>query len=148
MTQLILLVEDNEDDVFFMQRALKAAGLENRVQVAEDGQRALDYLAGAGAFSNREEYPLPRLIFLDLKLPFVSGLEVLQWMRAQAQLCTLPVIVLTSSMEHRDVDLAYRRGANSYLVKPASTDKLLEMVKAVRDFWINYNHFPPGPAPD
>src|SRR5438105_2103316 len=98
----ILLVEDSADDVFFLQRALKKAQIENPLQVVVDGQQALDYLGGVGNYSNRKEFPLPCLLLLDLKLPRVNGFEVLGWIRQQASLSSLPVVILTSSGEQRD----------------------------------------------
>jgi CheY-like chemotaxis protein len=139
---VILLVEDSEDDVFFMKRALKAAGVENPLHVARDGQEAIDYLSGAGDFSDRSIHPLPSLILLDLKLPYQSGLEVLKWMREQPQNDWPFVIVLTSSREPNDLKMAYQFGAKSYLVKPSSADTLSEMVQAFKHYWLNFNQFP------
>src|SRR5213596_1160842 len=93
----ILLVEDNDDDVFLMKHALAAAGVSNPVFVAESGQQAVDYLSGAGEYSDRARFPMPVVVFLDLKLPLMSGHEVLGWIRAQRQLESLMVVVLTSS---------------------------------------------------
>src|SRR3954469_18637827 len=101
-TKTILLVEDNEDDVFALRRALKKAQIANPVQVAEDGQKAVDYLAGVGHYADREEYPIPRLVLLDLKLPYRNGMEVLAWIRQQRSLDSLPVVILSGSDEARD----------------------------------------------
>src|SRR4051812_28005161 len=95
----ILLVEDNEDDVFLMTRALKAAGIANPLQIVEDGQQAIDYLKGAGRFADRNTYPMPAIVFLDLKLPIMMGLEVLEWIRGEPGLSDIVVVVLTSSNE-------------------------------------------------
>src|SRR5687767_13747283 len=92
----LMLVEDSEDDIFFMKRAMKGAGITNPLQVMEDGQSTIDYLKGAGQYADREQFPLPSLILLDLKLPMKGGLEVLQWIREQSALETLVVIVMTS----------------------------------------------------
>lgn len=135
----ILLVEDNPDDVFFMQRACKTAGLENPMHVAEDGNQAIEYLSGAGKFEDRTEFPLPCLVLLDLKLPGKSGLEVLAWMRGQEEFTTRVVIVLTTSREPRDIHEAYRLGANAFLVKPTSPSQLADLVSAIKTFWIDYN---------
>src|SRR5688572_12392047 len=107
----ILLVEDNEDDVFLMRRALTTAGVTNPVFVVETGPNAVDYLSGAGAYQDRKTYPLPAVVFLDLKLPLMSGHEVLAWIRAQRQLEGLLVVVLTSSSEPSDVRRSYSLGA-------------------------------------
>jgi CheY-like chemotaxis protein len=135
----ILLVEDNGDDVFFMQRAAKSAGVENPMHVVTDGSQAIEYLSGAGEFANREVHPLPCVVLLDLKLPGMSGLDVLAWMRGRPELTTSVVIVLTTSREPRDIREAYRLGANAYLVKPTSPAQLTELLSAIKIFWINHN---------
>src|ERR1051326_6096248 len=109
----LMLVEDNEDDVFLMRRALKGAKVANRLYVAEDGQEAVDYLGGAGKYRDREQYPLPAVVFLDLKLPLVSGHDVLAWIRRHPELDSVVVIVLTSSNEPSDLNRCYSLGANS-----------------------------------
>ena len=119
----ILLVEDNEDDVFLMRRALDEARVTAGLQIVEDGQQAVDYLSGAGKYSNRSQYPLPKLVFLDLKLPLKSGHEVLTWIREQPDFESLVVIVLTSSDQPSDIRISYRLGANSYLVKPPPPER-------------------------
>ena len=124
----ILLVEDNEDDLFVMQRSLKLAEVANPLQVVTDGQMALDYLSGTGEYGDRERHPIPSMIFLDLKLPYVSGFEVLDWMRLQPDLCSVDVVVLTSSDEERDQTRAYALGARSYLVKPPSPKTLRDIL--------------------
>ena len=135
----ILLVEDNPDDVFFMQRACKSVGLKNPVHVAEDGDKAIEYLSGSGAFADRGAYPLPCVTLLDLKLPGKSGLDVLGWLRERPEFTTRVVIVLTTSREPRDIREAYRLGANAYLVKPTSPTALAEIVAAIKSFWIDHN---------
>lgn len=137
----MLLVEDNEDDVFLMERALDDAGVINPLQVVEDGQAALDYLGGVGQFSDRARHPLPAIVFLDLKLPFKSGHEVLAWIRRRREFDSLVVVVLTSSNEPNDLSKSYALGANSYLVKPPSPEQLLEMAKAFKWYWLEYNRF-------
>lgn len=112
----LLLVEDNEDDVFLMRRALRASTGNVSLHVVSDGQEALDYLQGAGQYADRDLYPPPDLVFLDLKLPYVHGFEVLEWVQSNAP--HLAVIVLTSSPEERDRGKAERLGARSYMVKP------------------------------
>ena len=137
----LLLVEDNEDDVFLMKRALKGARVLNPLFVAEDGQEAVDYLGGAGKFADRDQYPLPAVVFLDLKLPFISGHDVLAWIRRQRELDSLVVIVLTSSNEPSDLNRCYALGANSYVVKPPTPEQLEEMAKAFKWYWLEYNQF-------
>jgi CheY-like chemotaxis protein len=137
----ILLIEDNEDDVFLMKRALKGARVVNPLFVVEDGREAVDYLGGAGKFADRESYPLPAVVFLDLKLPFISGHEVLAWIRRQNNLESVVVIVLTSSNEASDLSRSYALGANSYLVKPPTPEQLEELAKAFKWYWLEYNQF-------
>jgi CheY-like chemotaxis protein len=142
MPRTILLVEDEENDVFFMQEAMKKAGVLNPIRVASDGQQAIDYFKGAGKFANREEFPLPCLVLLDLKLPYVMGLDVLKWIRQQPGVPAV-VVILSSSREEEDIATAYRLGANGYLVKPSDTSKLRDMAKSIKDFWLTQNIPPP-----
>ena len=135
----ILIVEDNPDDVFFMKRACKSAGIENPLQVVVDGQEAIDYLAGTGRFSDREKFPQPCLTLLDLKLPKKTGHEVLAWVRGRPELINLVVVALTTSRETKDIMEAYRLGVNAYLVKPTGLSHLAEMMAAFRNFWIGQN---------
>ncbi len=132
----ILLVDDNEDDVFLMKHALNGAGVTNPVFVVETGQRSIDYLSGADRFRDRSQFPMPGVVFLDLKLPLMSGHEVLAWIRGQRQLESLVVVVLTSSNEPSDVRRSYSLGANSYLVKPLSARQLIDLAKAFNWSWI------------
>lgn len=139
----ILLVEDNEDDVFFLQRAMKSAGLNYPIVVATDGQQAIDYLSGAKEFSDRAKFPVPELVLLDIKLPKVHGLDVLKWIRSESSLQTLVVVMLTTSHLEVDVDRAYRLGANSFLVKTSASEKLERMLRSIHDYWLQLNHPPP-----
>jgi CheY-like chemotaxis protein len=114
--------------------------------VATHGEEAVDYLAGDGGFADRDRHPFPTLMLLDLQLPRRSGHEVLQWLRAQAEdLKRLPVVVLTSSREPRDINRAYELGANSYLVKPVSFDALLDLVQLLERYWLALAERPEGP---
>jgi CheY-like chemotaxis protein len=137
----LMLVEDNEDDVFLMKRALQGARVVNPLYVVEDGQEAVDYLSGAGKFADRDHYPLPAVVFLDLKLPLMSGHDVLAWIRQQREFETLIVIVLTSSNEASDLSRCYALGANSYLVKPPTPEQLDDLAKAFKWYWLEYNQF-------
>jgi CheY-like chemotaxis protein len=148
MNRALLLVEDNEDDVFLMKRALKQAEIQNPMYVVGDGEQAIDYLAGNGEFKDRDLYPLPALVFLDLKLPFKSGHDVLAWIRHEAELVELVVVVLTSSDEASDIDRAYKLGANSYLVKPPTLVQLRDLAKSFKWYWLQYNHFAECEATD
>jgi len=143
VNQTILLVEDDTNDVFFMRRAFKEAGILNQVQVAQDGRAAIDYLSGGGRYADRDQFPLPRLVLLDLKLPRVMGLEVLKWIREQPVLNGVIVIILSSSQIGRDIDTAYRLGANAFLVKPSGPLKLSAIAAGIKQFWLDKD---PGPA--
>jgi DNA-binding response OmpR family regulator len=139
----ILIVEDDENDAFFFQRTLRKIGMLNPLHNARDGQEAIDYLKGTGKFARRAEFPLPGLILLDLKLPFVMGLDVLKWIRQSSELSPI-VIILSSSADERDIASAYRLGANAYLVKPSEAGKLEVMVRALNEFWLLQNTAPPN----
>lgn len=141
LSKPILLVDDSEDDVFFMQRALEDAAISNPVFVAEDGLKATDYLSGTGQYSDRAAFPVPALMFLDLKMPGKKGLDVLAWLRRQEHLRSIVVVILTSSQEPSDLRQAYHLGANSYLVKPSTTQRLRELVQAVKAYWLEFNLF-------
>ncbi len=143
---VIALVEDNEDDRFFMLRALKEADIPNPVQVLRTGREAMDYLAGLGEFSDRDRYPLPFLLLLDLKLPEMNGFDILRWVRGHPSLNLLTTIVLTNSGEAKDIIRSYELGANSFLVKPSGVDKLLEMVNSLKEYWFVHNGYPPPRA--
>jgi CheY-like chemotaxis protein len=138
----ILLAEDNEDDVFFMKRAILRANVAEHLQIVQDGEEAVAYLSGTGPYQDRDKFPLPCLILLDLKLPLLSGLEVLKWIRAQRHLESIVIVVLTSSRESSDIQRAYDLGANSYLVKPAAAEDLIELIKALKAYWLQRNEFP------
>lgn len=135
----ILLAEDDENDVELMRRAFRKAGILNPLQVVNDGEAAVEYLIGTVTNLSRA---VPRLLLLDLKMPKKNGFEVLAWLRSHPHLKRLPVVVLTSSKEHRDVDLAYELGANSYLVKPPDFRDLVEMMKSLGSYWFGMNQIP------
>jgi CheY-like chemotaxis protein len=135
MQTTILLVEDNDDDAFIFRRTAKQAGIEHPIQVASDGREALRYFKGEGKYADRTVYPLPTIVFLDLKLPYHTGFEILEWMGGQQELRPLTVVMLTSSNEERDRTKAQALGAHAYLVKPPDPDDLsgvLERFKAGR----------------
>ncbi|MEC4818579.1 MAG: response regulator [Scytonema sp. PMC 1069.18] len=138
----ILLVEDEPTDVFLTQRAFHKAKISHPLQVVEDGDAAIDYLSGNGDYGNREQYPLPILILLDLKLPRCSGLEVLEWLKQQPHLKRLPVVVLTSSNITDDVNQAYDLGVNSYIVKPVGFNHLLTVISCINEYWLVLNEKP------
>lgn len=138
----LLLVEDNPNDILLFQRALRKAKLDIPLNIVQDGEQAVDYLAGQSRYTNRRKYPLPALILMDIRLPRKSGLEVLAWLKSQPILCRIPVIVFTSSEEIVDVNQAYDSGANSYLTKPVSFEALEDIVSSVKEYWIEKNRYP------
>jgi CheY-like chemotaxis protein len=139
----ILLVEDDPNDVYFLLYAFEQAGLRNAVKVVEDGQQAIEYLSGTAGYADREQYPLPYLILLDLKLPKVMGLDVLRWMGTRPDLSSALVVVLSSSNDAGDIANAYTCGARSYLVKPHSLSERLELAKCIKAYWMEMNSPPP-----
>jgi CheY-like chemotaxis protein len=143
----ILLVEDNRMDIELTLDAFREARLMNSVHVASDGPTALDYVFGRGRYSDREAYPLPDLILLDLKLPGMNGFEVLKEIKSTPVLKRLPVVILTSSIEEGDRALSYDSGANSYLVKPVSFDGFMDVVRQIEGYWLSLNVGPPQGKP-
>jgi CheY-like chemotaxis protein len=135
----ILAVEDEDDDVVLIRRAFKKAAIANPLRFLNDGEEAIKYLSGTGEYADRSTFPLPSLILLDLKMPRKSGLEVLQWRQTQPVLRRIPVVVLTSSRQTVDLERAYDLGVNSYVVKPVQFNDLLEMIKALKLYWIAFN---------
>jgi CheY-like chemotaxis protein len=142
-TAHILLIEDNRMDIELTLDAFKEARIANIIQVANNGQEGLDYLFGRGEFADRQKYPLPHLILLDLKMPRVDGFEVLRQVKAAPILKRIPVIILTSSKEEGDRALSYDIGANSYLVKPVSFEGFAEVVRQINGYWLLLNVEPP-----
>jgi CheY-like chemotaxis protein len=139
----ILLVEDNPDDVVLIERAIRKADIAAPVSTADDGQTAIDYLSGRGIYADREKFPVPSLVLLDIKLPRRTGLEVLHWVRQHSAFKKLVIVMLTSSREVRDVDEAYALGANSYLVKPIAPLEMQQMIKTLGTYWLSFNEPPP-----
>jgi CheY-like chemotaxis protein len=152
---VILIAEDDEDYVLLIQKAFAEAGLKNPVHVVSTGLDAMAYLKGEGRYVNREEFPLPDLLLLDLKLPGFSGFEIIGWIRGQPSLSGLRILVLTSSDQMKDVNDAYRLGANSFLMKPYDFADLVRFGNFIRDFWLKFSKCPesfrpaqPIPQPD
>lgn len=141
--KVILLVEDNPDDEMLTLRALRKNNIMNEVVVAHDGVEALDYLFGTGSYAGRNVADLPQVTLLDLKLPKVDGLEVLRRIREDERTRLLPVVILTSSKEERDLITGYRLGANSYIHKPVDFDQFMEAVRQLGLYWLVLNELPP-----
>ena len=142
----ILLAEDRDDVFFLMERAYKKAKLTNPLKIVSDGEQALAYLKGEGVYADRNQYPFPALLLLDIKMPRMNGLEVLSAIRQDPQLRRLVVIVLTASNLDQDVNRAFDLQANSYLVKPSDTDGMVETLDKVKAYWLRINKYPLCPA--
>ncbi|MEQ8347849.1 MAG: response regulator [Sneathiellaceae bacterium] len=138
----ILLVEDNPDDVALTLRAFRKNNLKDEVVVANDGAEALDYLFGTGSHAGRDPARLPQVVLLDLKLPKIDGLEVLRRIREDARTRKLPVVILTSSVERKDVAEGYRLGANSYVRKPVDFEEFVEAARQLGLYWLLLNEPP------
>jgi CheY-like chemotaxis protein len=133
----VLYVENEENDVLFMQRAFKRAGLESCLRPVPDGRAAMGYLTGQVPYADRTIHPLPILIMVDLSLPAISGFELLNWLRQQPQFKTLPVVVFSSSARAEDIKRAYELGANDYVQKPTSGAQFVEVVQDLRKKWLS-----------
>ena len=143
--RLIMLVEDNPDDIELTWRAFEQNNITSEVITSRDGADALDYLLNQGEHANSEKNTLPRLILLDLKLPKIDGLEVLRQIRGNERTKLVPVIVLTSSNEKRDIEKSYTLGANSYIRKPVDFLEFTETVRQLGNYWLTLNEAPPQP---
>lgn len=140
---MVLLVEDDSDHELLTLRALRQYNLANEIEVVRDGQEAIDFLFGKGDYAKRDPSVMPQVVLLDLKLPKVSGLEVLQQMRADARTRSVPVVVLTSSDEERDIVDSYNFGANSYVRKPVDFIEFVESTRQLGVYWLVLNEVPP-----
>jgi CheY-like chemotaxis protein len=136
---LILLAEDDEHDVILVKHAFMSADVVNPIHIVSNGEEAMAYLSGTGKYADRRRFPLPKLVLLDLKMPKVSGLEVLTWLRSAGEngLKRMPVIILSNSNEQSDIDRAYELGVNAYLVKPSGFGDLVDAVRSTTHFWKN-----------
>jgi len=138
----ILLVEDNPNDVELTLHAFKKNNIANKIHVVRDGAEALDYLFGTGAYATRDANHKPKVVLLDLKLPKVDGLEVLRRLKADSNMKTIPIVVLTSSHEERDIIESYKLGVNSYIVKPVDFEQFTESVRTIGMYWMLLNQPP------
>jgi len=139
--QTILLVDDSENDICLVRIAFKNAQITNPIQESHNGDEAIAYLQGEPPFDDRSKFPLPALMLLDLNMPTRNGFEVLEWLRLQPGLKRITVIILTASLREEDVDRAFDLGANSFLVKPSSIERLTSISRSLRE-WIGCTHFP------
>lgn len=131
----ILLVEDDENDATLVQLAFKKNDIPNPIQWVKDGSEAVAYLDGEGAYADRNLYPFPEVLLVDLKMPRMSGLELLAWIRDHPEFRVIPTIIMTASKLDADIEKAYSLGANTYMVKPPSLDQLAKMVKVTHEYW-------------
>jgi CheY-like chemotaxis protein len=140
--QTILLVDDSENDLMLLRIAFKKADFSNPLQELHNGQEAIAYFDGDGQNNDRKKFPLPAAMLLDLNMPMKNGFDVLIWRRTQPELKRLPIVILTASIRMEDVERAFDLGADSFLVKPATLEELVAMIRCLRD-WLQYNQFPP-----
>lgn len=132
---VILLVEDDENDIVLVRKATEAGGAGHTVYGVHGGEEAIAYLKGSGDFANRQKFPLPNVILTDLKMPGMGGFELLRWLRGNPRYAIIPTIVYSSSRLERDVQEAYRAGANSYIGKPGGLGELVEILHAIYEYW-------------
>ena len=138
----VLLAEDDPDDVLLTQLAFERARLANPLQVVRDGEEAIAYLSGEGAFGDRGRFPVPILLLLDLNMPKVDGFQVLEWLRAEPRWRQLPVAIMTSSDHDPHISRAYELGADSYLIKPPDAAAMLNLVQRLHAYWLILNEAP------
>ena len=139
---VILIADDSDDDIQIIRKAFEKAFVPNPFYAVKSGEEVLDYLQGRGRYAIRQEYPLPDLLLLDLKMPGMDGFEVLRWIRQQPSLSALRVVVLTSSDHIRDVNQAYQLGANSFMVKPTDFENYVAVSKSLQTYWLQQSQTP------
>ena len=131
----ILIAEDDENDALILKRALRKAGFNNAFHVSKDGADVVSYMRGEAPYGDREKYRFPRILITDLKMPRMDGFELLEWIQSHPQCSLIPRLVLSASNQQADVQRAYRLGANSYLMKPSSFERLVEMLQTILQYW-------------
>ena len=141
----ILIAEDSEDDAFILQHTLKKAGLPNPTHICVDGLDVIDYLQAQGPYADRAKYPFPRMLIVDLKMPRMSGLDLLAWIKKHPRCAIIPCVVFTSSREPSDIVTAYRLGANAFITKPGDLPGLERILRALHHFW-NWAELPESPT--
>ena len=134
---LILYVEDEESDIMLLQFALQSVQVTNPFRAVTDGEAALAYLKGTGPYRDRNQHPLPGLVLLDLNIPRVPGIKVLEWIRQQPQFAHLPVVIYSSSDDPRDKERTHQLGANDYIVKPFGIDKTISVLQKMKERWLD-----------
>jgi CheY-like chemotaxis protein len=139
----ILIADDDTQDAMLVKMAAQRAAVGFRLESVTDGEQAIDYLLGRERYADRQTHPFPSMMLLDLKMPRLSGFDVLDFVRREPELRRLPVVIFSSSDDPSDIKRAYEAGANSYLCKPHSTDDLSALLKSLEEYWCKFNHFPP-----
>lgn len=132
----VLIAEDESSDLWLLTQAIETADLPIRLQVFRDGDEVIKYLQGNGEFNDGTQHPLPDLLILDLKMPRMNGLEVVRWVRRSTEYCYVPIVMLSGSVVHEDIDQAYGEGANAFFTKPNGFEELREMIKYIAGFWL------------
>lgn len=141
----ILVADDDTHDTMLVRMAAQRAAVGLRLECVSDGEQAIDYLLGRARYADRQSHPFPCMMLLDLKMPRLSGFDVLDYVRREPELRCLPIVVFSSSDDPKDIKRAYEAGANSYLCKPHSNDDLSALLKALEEYWCKFNRFPPHP---
>ena len=138
---VILLVDDNPHDVVLIRLAFRRVGIIDTIHLVKDGEEAMRYIRGEGAYADRHQFPVPTLVLLDLKMPQTSGFEVLSWIREQPKLSAVVIVVMSGSKNDADIERAYSLGANSYLVKPSRFEEMVKMMESLKDYTVwSRNH--------
>ena len=138
---VILLVDDNPHDVVLIRLAFRRVGIIDTIHLVKDGEEAMRYIRGEGAYADRHQFPVPTLVLLDLKMPQTSGFEVLRWIREQPKLASVVIVVMSGSKNDADIERAYSLGANSYLVKPSRFEEMVKMMESLKDYTVwSRNH--------
>lgn len=133
----VLVVEDDDNDILLVEKAFAKAELSNPILAVKDGEQAVAYLLGEGKFADRKQFPLPRLILMDLTMPRMSGLEVLAWLQDHRRFQVIPVVVWTSTQDEEKIRRAYQLGANSVMIKPCQFDEFKKMIRMIGDYWFH-----------
>ena len=141
-TTPILLVEDSEDNILLVRRAMQKAGVTTRLEVVTSGEQAVEYLRGTNGYSDWKQFPLPAIVLLDLKMPGMSGFDVLKWIRQRPGLKALRVAMLTSSDMPSEIKQAHDLGANIFLTKPVESERLIEIIKTMNEHWLRQAQSP------
>lgn len=144
--QCVLVADDEANDIYLLQRAFRDAAVNDPLLSVEDGQEVMEYLAGAGKFADRDQFPFPSVLILDLKMPRKDGMEVLEWIRSADGFGCLPTIIFSSSAHPSDVEKAYMLGANAFVVKPAGIEERTEFARMIKSFWLTLVEPPPIPG--